>query len=203
MGCWLGLKWQAMAMEPRHLPELYPWAVSWAKSPGKQPKPPPAFPRACPSWPLQPTRRARCWDRAAWPGGGRSVVWHHGHHQHQLQQVPGSLALVPPYPPPCPSISAVRCRSSGATGWCAGSRSSSAHEMLAAEQTGILPEALFDEMVATVPPGSMGLMLQPYWSPAFATLAPDAKRRHRRIWRHPHAGPLVPCHSGRPGLCPA
>jgi sugar (pentulose or hexulose) kinase len=49
------------------------------------------------------------------------------------------------------------------------------NEMLAAEQTGILPEALFDEMVATVPPGSMGLMLQPYWSPGIRHPGPDAK----------------------------
>ncbi|HET8694497.1 MAG TPA: FGGY-family carbohydrate kinase, partial [Aquabacterium sp.] len=33
----------------------------------------------------------------------------------------------------------------------------------------------FDEMVATVPPGSMGLMLQPYWSPGIRHPGPDAK----------------------------
>jgi sugar (pentulose or hexulose) kinase len=34
-----------------------------------------------------------------------------------------------------------------------------------AEAQGIEPEALFDELVRTVPPGSDGLVLQPYWSP--------------------------------------
>ncbi len=34
-----------------------------------------------------------------------------------------------------------------------------------AKELGIAPEALFDELVNEVPPGSMGLMLQPYWSP--------------------------------------
>ncbi len=48
-------------------------------------------------------------------------------------------------------------------------------EQLAAEQAGIVPESLFDEMVATVPPGSMGLMLQPFWSPGIRHPGPDAK----------------------------
>lgn len=48
-------------------------------------------------------------------------------------------------------------------------------ERIAAEQAGIVPEALFDELVASVPPGSMGLMLQPYWSPGIRHPGPDAK----------------------------
>ena len=36
------------------------------------------------------------------------------------------------------------------------------------------PEALFDELIKNIPPGSMGLMLQPYWSPGMNTDA-DAK----------------------------
>ncbi|RRJ84643.1 FGGY-family carbohydrate kinase [Aestuariirhabdus litorea] len=34
-----------------------------------------------------------------------------------------------------------------------------------AQDLGLSPEALFDELVREVPAGSMGLMLQPYWSP--------------------------------------
>jgi len=37
------------------------------------------------------------------------------------------------------------------------------------------PEALFDELVNSVPPGSMGLMLQPYWSPGTRIPGPEAK----------------------------
>ncbi|MBU2955983.1 FGGY-family carbohydrate kinase [Marinobacter sp. F3R08] len=44
-----------------------------------------------------------------------------------------------------------------------------------AEQRGIEPEALFDELVKAVPPGSMGLMLQPYWSPGVRQPGPEAK----------------------------
>jgi len=45
---------------------------------------------------------------------------------------------------------------------------------LAAER-GVAPEALFDELVNAVPPGSMGLMLQPYWTPGIKVPGPEAK----------------------------
>ncbi len=46
-------------------------------------------------------------------------------------------------------------------------------EQQIAEQKGIEPEKLFDDLVNEVPPGSMGLTLQPYWSPGLRT--PEAK----------------------------
>jgi sugar (pentulose or hexulose) kinase len=48
-------------------------------------------------------------------------------------------------------------------------------EQKLAEQRGIEPEVLFDELVNSVPPGSMGLMLQPYWSPGVRQPGPEAK----------------------------
>lgn len=47
-------------------------------------------------------------------------------------------------------------------------------ERLAAEQ-GVAPETLFDELLRKVPPGSMGLTLQPYWSPGVREPGPEAK----------------------------
>lgn len=44
-----------------------------------------------------------------------------------------------------------------------------------AQARGIQPEQLFDELVQAVPPGSMGLMLQPYWSPGVREPGPEAK----------------------------
>ena len=38
-------------------------------------------------------------------------------------------------------------------------------EILMARKTGTAPEALFDRLIKDIPPGSMGLTLQPYWSP--------------------------------------
>ncbi len=48
-------------------------------------------------------------------------------------------------------------------------------EALIAKERGIEPEALFDELVRQVPAGSMGLVLQPYWSPGVKVPGPEAK----------------------------
>ncbi|MBN1179153.1 MAG: FGGY-family carbohydrate kinase [Anaerolineae bacterium] len=44
-----------------------------------------------------------------------------------------------------------------------------------ADERGCTPEDLFDELVNAVPPGSMGLTLQPYWSPGLKSPGPEAK----------------------------
>jgi sugar (pentulose or hexulose) kinase len=49
------------------------------------------------------------------------------------------------------------------------------HEQQIADQRGIEPEELFDELVSQVPPGSMGLVLQPFWSPGLKVPGPEAK----------------------------
>ena len=43
------------------------------------------------------------------------------------------------------------------------------------ELEGVAPEALFDELLRETPPGSMGLMLQPTWSPGVRVPGPEAK----------------------------
>lgn len=48
------------------------------------------------------------------------------------------------------------------------------HEQVLADQQGVAPETLFDELVNQVPPGSMGLMLQPYWGNDISP-GPEAK----------------------------
>jgi len=48
-------------------------------------------------------------------------------------------------------------------------------EQMAAQTRGVSAESLFDELVNTVPPGSMGLMLQPYWTPGIRFPGPEAK----------------------------
>ncbi len=49
------------------------------------------------------------------------------------------------------------------------------HEQRLAEQLGEEPEALFDRLVAQVPAGSDGLILQPYWSPGLKVPGPEAR----------------------------
>ena len=47
-------------------------------------------------------------------------------------------------------------------------------EQMAAE-LGVEPEMLFDDLVNAVPPGSQGLVLQPYWSPGLRNPGPEAR----------------------------
>jgi sugar (pentulose or hexulose) kinase len=46
-------------------------------------------------------------------------------------------------------------------------------EEIEAKRLGVTPEALLDKMLADIPAGSNGLMLQPYWSPSLK--APEAR----------------------------
>jgi sugar (pentulose or hexulose) kinase len=48
-------------------------------------------------------------------------------------------------------------------------------EQALARERGVPVETLFDELVRGVPPGSMGLTLQPYWSPGVRDPGPEAK----------------------------
>jgi len=48
-------------------------------------------------------------------------------------------------------------------------------EQRLADEQGVAPEVLFDELLEAVPPGSMGLVLQPYWSPGVSKPGPEAK----------------------------
>ena len=48
-------------------------------------------------------------------------------------------------------------------------------EVALADESGVEPEVLFDELVRAVPAGSMGLTLQPYWSPGVRIPGPEAK----------------------------
>jgi sugar (pentulose or hexulose) kinase len=48
-------------------------------------------------------------------------------------------------------------------------------EQKLADKRGVEPEDLFDELVHSVPPGSDGLVLQPYWSPGLRFPGPEAR----------------------------
>lgn len=48
-------------------------------------------------------------------------------------------------------------------------------EQRIATERGVEPETLFDELLRQVPPGAMGLVLQPYWSPGVRVPGPEAK----------------------------
>lgn len=48
-------------------------------------------------------------------------------------------------------------------------------EQFLANEQGVEPEILFDDLVNEVPPGAMGLILQPYWGPGLRVPGPEAK----------------------------
>ncbi|WP_417568064.1 FGGY-family carbohydrate kinase [Marinobacter sp.] len=86
------------------------------------------------------------------------------------------VRLMPPYPSALPghySTEVMIYRGFWMVSWF--KREFGLREQKIAEQRGIEPEALFDELVESVPAGSMGLMLQPYWSPGVRQPGPEAK----------------------------
>jgi sugar (pentulose or hexulose) kinase len=48
-------------------------------------------------------------------------------------------------------------------------------EQKLADERGVEPETLFDDLIRSVPPGSDGLVLQPYWSPGLRFPGPEAR----------------------------
>lgn len=86
------------------------------------------------------------------------------------------IPLIPPYPAAVPGSYALEVqvyRGFWMVSWF--KNEFGLHEQQLAEQRGVEPEVLFDELVEKVPPGSMGLVLQPYWSPGLKVPGPEAK----------------------------
>jgi sugar (pentulose or hexulose) kinase len=93
-------------------------------------------------------------------------------HERYIEVIP----LIPPYPAAVPgrySLEIQIYRGYWMVSWF---KQQFAHrELRLAEERGCEPEELFDELVDQVPPGSLGLMLQPYWSPGLKVPGPEAK----------------------------
>jgi sugar (pentulose or hexulose) kinase len=93
-------------------------------------------------------------------------------HRRYLEVIP----LIPPYPAAIPeaySLEVQIFRGFWMVSWFKEEFGQMEQE-LAAEQ-GVPPEVLFDRLVEHVPAGSMGLMLQPFWSPGLKVPGPEAK----------------------------
>ena len=86
------------------------------------------------------------------------------------------IPLIPPYPSAVPgaySLESQIYRGYWMVSWFL--KEFGQHEQRIANERGIQPELLFDELVNQVPPGSMGLILQHYWSPGLKIPGPEAK----------------------------
>ena len=93
-------------------------------------------------------------------------------HRRYIEAIP----LIPPYPAAVPgaySLEIMIYRGYWMVSWF--KREFAHHEERIARERGLDPEALFDDLVRQVPPGSMGLILQPYWSPGVKFPGPEAR----------------------------
>lgn len=93
-------------------------------------------------------------------------------HKKYIELIP----LIPPYPSAIPGRYSVEMqiyRGYWMVSWF--KREFGLNEQRLAAQRGVEPEDLFDDLVYSVPPGSMGLILQPFWSPGLKIPGPEAK----------------------------
>src|SRR5690554_1017079 len=93
-------------------------------------------------------------------------------HRRYIEAIP----LMPPYPSAIPGAYCAEVmiyRGFWMVSWF--KKEFGLREQRIARERGIEPEVLFDELVSQVPPGSMGLTLQPYWSPGVRDPGPEAK----------------------------
>lgn len=92
-------------------------------------------------------------------------------HERYIEVIP----LIPPYPSAVPghySLEVQIFRGYWMVSWF--KKEFGLREEMLAEQQGIPTEELFDELIKGVPPGSQGLILQPYWTPGLRNPGPEA-----------------------------
>lgn len=93
-------------------------------------------------------------------------------HEKYIEIIP----LIPPYPAAVPDLFNMELqiyRGYWMVNWF--KKEFGLRELGIAEETGTEPEALFDDLLKEVPPGSQGLVLQPYWSPGLRHPGPEAR----------------------------
>jgi len=87
-----------------------------------------------------------------------------------------AVPLLPPYPSAVPDYYAIEVqiyRGFWMVSWF--KKEFGYLEEREASLQGVTPETLFDKLVDDIPPGSMGLVLQPYWTPGVKLPGPEAK----------------------------
>ncbi len=169
-------KWQAIAIRPEHLPELVPPA-----HPIGEITPEAAEATGIPAG--LPVIAAAA-DKACEVIGSGCLEPHIGclsygttatintTHRRYIEVIP----LIPPYPAAVPGAYSLEIqifRGYWMVNWF--KQEFGHREMRLAAERNIEPETLFDELVNQVPPGSMGLVLQPYWSPGVRVPGPEAR----------------------------
>jgi sugar (pentulose or hexulose) kinase len=169
-------KWRALAIDPESLPELVP--------PGGILGEITAEASADTGIPAGLPLIAAAADKACEVIGSGALEPHIGclsygtsatintTHQRYVEAIP----MIPPFPAAVPGAHTLEIQIYRGFWMVSWFKQQFGHrEQRLAEQRGIQPEELFDELVNAVPPGSMGLVLQPYWSPGVKVPGPEAK----------------------------
>ncbi len=169
-------KWQAVPMDPNLLPELVPptqtlgiishQAAMDTGIPEGLPLIAAAADKACEvigSGCLDP------WNACISYGTSATI---NTTHRKYTEVIP----LIPPYPAAVPNAYSLEIqvyRGYWMVSWF--KQEFGALEQRIATERGVEAEAIFEENVRQIPPGSLGLVLQPYWSPGLKIPGPEAK----------------------------
>lgn len=87
-----------------------------------------------------------------------------------------AIPLLPPYPAAVPGFHTLEVQIYRGYWMVSWFKEEFGHpELQQAAQQGLAPEALFEKLVEAVPPGAMGVILQPYWTPGVKLPGPEAK----------------------------
>lgn len=93
-------------------------------------------------------------------------------HQRYVEAIP----LLPPYPSAVPDYYTVEVQIYRGYWMVSWFKEEFGHpEQQAAAERGVTAEDLFEKLVMDIAPGSMGLMLQPFWTPGLKNPGPEAK----------------------------
>jgi len=87
-----------------------------------------------------------------------------------------AIPLLPPYPSAVPKYHTIEVQIYRGYWMVSWFKEEFGHlEQREAARQGLKAEDLFEKLVENIPPGSMGLMLQPFWSPGLKLPGPEAK----------------------------
>jgi len=169
-------RWKALAIEPKHLPKLYP--------PGGKLGTITADASAATGIPEGLPLIASGSDKACEVIGSGGLNPQVGSISYGTTATFNTtspryfeaVSMLPPYPAAIPkqySTEVIVHRGYWMVNWF--KREFAHQEVTEAKQQNIPVETLFETMLNTVPPGCLGLTLQPYWSPGLRIPGPEAK----------------------------
>jgi sugar (pentulose or hexulose) kinase len=176
---WAGAKdwkWQALPIDPGLLPELVPPGVMLGEI-TRQASVDTGIPEGLPLVAAAADKACEvlgsgCLDPEIGCLSYGTTATINTTHRRYVEGIP----MIPPFPAAVPQSYALEIQIYRGYWMVSWFKNEFGHrEQRIAEERGIAPEELFDELVTAVPPGSMGLVLQPYWSPGVKVPGPEAK----------------------------